>query len=97
MRCAVIAFMTCVAALGGCAEFPQLDGTISAAQSDAPFPDLIPLAPIIARATAPSRAAPEGVEAALGARLANLRARAAGLRGPVISPADRTRMMRPRG
>lgn len=76
--------------LVGCTTFPQLEGTIPPAQSNASFPELVPLTPIIAQSVAPARTVP----ALPTGRIAGLRARAAALRGPVIAPPLRNRMLR---
>lgn len=78
--------------LAACTEFPELDGTVPPAAASNP-PRLVPLAPLLSQANASDRGAAE-VESALSPRLANLRARAARLRGPVIPPATRARMLR---
>ena len=78
--------------LAACTEFPALDGTVPPAAANGP-PDLVPLAPLLAQANATDRGAAD-VQSALTPRLANLRARAARLRGPVIPPAARARMLR---
>lgn len=80
-------------ALAACTEFPALEGTVAPASANAQAPELVPLAPLLAQANATDRGAAE-VETALSPRLANLRARAARLRGPVIPPAARARMLR---
>lgn len=82
-----------LASLSACAEFPELDSTITPAQANAPFPELVPLASLVARADT-NNSASANVEAAITPRLADLRARAARLRGPVIAPAIRDRMLR---
>lgn len=70
-----------------CAPFPELDGTISEAARNAPFPRLINIDTIAA--PAPSEA-PD--LANLDARLARLNARAEALRGPVIDPGTTNRL-----
>lgn len=80
------------AVLAGCAPAPDLGGTIPPELEAAPYPRLLPLEPILA-ASRDSAIAPD-VEAGLDARAARLRARAAGLRGPVIEPPLRARMAR---
>jgi hypothetical protein len=80
-------------ALSACSQFPELDGTIAPDQSNTPFPDLVPLAPLIAQAGVTNTAGATAA-AGLSPRLANLRARAARLRGPVIPAPIRTRMLR---
>ena len=87
------ALFTLLAALPACTEFPQLDATVSPQQANAPFPEFVPLAPILAQANASSGAA-ELANTDIEPRLANLRARAARLRGPVIPAAIRARMLR---
>lgn len=76
-----------------CTEFPALDGTVPPAQANGPYPDLVPLAPLVARANTSTGTLAE-IEQSLTPRLAALRARADGLRGPVIPPAERERMTR---
>ena len=79
--------------LAACAEFPALDARIGPEAAAAPYPALVPLAPILAAADSQPRAA-AGVEAGLASRIAALRARAATLRGPVLTTADRQRLGR---
>lgn len=68
MRIALIFFVL----LPACASFPQLEGTISAAARDAPYPPLTPV---------PIAPAAQGQDAAdLQARAAALQARAAQIR-----------------
>jgi hypothetical protein len=76
--------------LSGCAEFPALEGTIDAAAMNAPYPQLIPLDPLLAQVGGLASATAASV--GLGGRVAALAARAAALRGPVIEPATRARM-----
>lgn len=91
-----LACLICLFVLTACTEFPALEGTIAPAQANAPYPDLVPLAPLIAQANAGSAAqdSAQNAQAALDPRLAALRARAARLRGPVIPPAQAARMRR---
>lgn len=88
MRFALIALLTLVS----CTEFPELGGTITPNQSNAPFPTLVPLDHILAQSANTTTAGPTA-EADLTPRLANLRARASRLRGPVIPSAQRARML----
>lgn len=81
----------CFACLAGCAQFPELDAVQDPAVAEADFPALLPLDGLL-DAPAP-RATPEVAED-VGARVAGLRARAAGLRGDVIGAAARSRMAR---
>ncbi|KPP85044.1 MAG: hypothetical protein HLUCCA08_11745 [Rhodobacteraceae bacterium HLUCCA08] len=83
-------------ALAGCADLPALEGRVSADIAAAPYPAITPLGPILARADAlavSGRASPAAL-APVEARLAALRARADALRGPVIPPAQRARLLR---
>jgi hypothetical protein len=89
----ILAVLPLIIALSACAEFPALDGTVSPAQANAPFPDLVPLASLIQQANEDGSASTL-VEAAISARIANLRARASRLRGPVIPSSARARMLR---
>lgn len=79
--------------LSSCAEFPELDQRISPELAAAPVPELVPLAPLIARANAAPRIT-AATTAGLSGRVAALAARAARLRGPVIAAPVRTRMLR---
>ncbi|MBU2993936.1 hypothetical protein Q4555_11105 [Octadecabacter sp. 1_MG-2023] len=89
MRLTAFLLMT----LSACTQFPELDGTIAPELVQGAAPDLIPLGPLLLQAEAADQGAAE-VETEISPRLANLRGRAAGLRGPVIAPAIRARMLR---
>lgn len=95
MRLAVICALT-LAGLTGCTQFPELDGTVSPAVANAPPPELVPLAPLLAQANSGQTTAnsAEAAQQALTSRLASLRARADRLRGPVLPAATRARMIR---
>jgi len=71
-----IALFLGVSLLAGCTQFPELDRTITPALEAAPYPDLVPIDPLLAKATA-GRIDPLRTEAALTGRAANLEARAA--------------------
>ncbi len=77
--------------LAACAPFPDLDDTLDETARSAAFPDLVPLAPILA-AVDGDRIQRQPLTAE--ARVSDLRARAARLSGPVIEPALRRRMGR---
>ena len=79
-----------IAALAGCAQFPELDAATSATARDAPYPDLIPVEDIMAQVPQ-DRITPD-TASGLSARVAALRARAARLRGSVIDSPTRARM-----
>jgi hypothetical protein len=80
-------------ALIGCTQFPQLDGTVAHDVEHAPYPELLPLEPILAKANT-SAVNPAQEEASLQGRLGQLRARANRLRGSVLSGAEKLRLER---
>lgn len=67
--------LSSAALLGACAQFPALDRTITPAMEAAPYPDLVPIEPLLAQAEAGS-VDPLRTEAALTGRAAGLQARA---------------------
>jgi len=89
MRLLLALFVT----LAACAEFPALDGTVSPDVAANGFPDLVPIAPLVAQANAATSTAP-ATPANLSSRVAALNARAARLRGPVIPAPARGRLLR---
>ena len=78
-------------ALAACAQFPALDTRLTDADRAAPYPALIPLGPLLAQTDAMGTAAPPDQTA----RIAALADRAAALRRPVLTPADRARLSTP--
>lgn len=82
--------------LAACAEIPALDDRLTEADRTAPYPQLTALGPVLARADDAASAARETAAGAgaVDARVADLRARAAALRGPVVPAATRERMGR---
>jgi hypothetical protein len=78
-------------ALSACTQFPALDRTITPALENADYPALVPLDPLLASATV-GRVDTVQTEAALNARVARLRARAARLRGSVLSGREKQRL-----
>lgn len=71
-----------------CADFPALDGTVSSAARDAPFPTLIDIRPLVATAQAGNEP-----PASLDSRITALQARAAALRASdVIASSDSDRL-----
>ncbi|QGY00401.1 hypothetical protein EI983_12540 [Roseovarius faecimaris] len=76
--------------LAACAEFPELDATLSDAARAAPYPQLLPVEELNARVGEPriDAEAADGIEA----RVAALKARAARLRGTVLDSSTRARM-----
>jgi hypothetical protein len=81
----------CAALLAACTQFPALDDSVSAQTRAAPYPDLVPLERLTSQVPSP-RADASATEAALNARLARLRARAAGLRGGVLTGREKLRL-----
>jgi hypothetical protein len=80
------------ALLAACTQFPELDSRTSRASADTPYPTLVSLGPLLARAAVPGRA--EAVQTTLAARAAALRARANALRGrSVMDGATRLRLL----
>ncbi|KEJ89269.1 hypothetical protein [Sulfitobacter donghicola] len=80
-----------VALLGACTQFPALDHTISPELANADYPELVPLQPVLAAAQN-SRVEPVQAGAAIDGRVAALKARAARLRGSVLTGAERQRL-----
>jgi hypothetical protein len=78
-------------ALTGCTQFPALDRTITPAMEAADYPELVPLDPLLA-GIRDSAVDPVEMETALSGRLARLRAKAARLRGPILSAGERARL-----
>lgn len=76
--------------LTACSAFPQLDDTLSPGVKAANYPDLVPVEALRAQASEPriDDRMLDGIEA----RVARLKARAARLRGTVLSGADRARL-----
>ena len=96
LACSLAVCLALLSGLGACTQFPELDGTVAPTDADAPAPDLVPLAPLLAQANQGSdtASAAQSAQTALTPRLAALRARADRLRGPVIPAAIRARMLR---
>ncbi|UOA31317.1 hypothetical protein DSM110093_01081 [Sulfitobacter sp. DSM 110093] len=61
--------------MAGCTQFPALDRTITPELDAAPFPDIVPIDPLLAQASA-GRIDPARTEAELSGRAAQLDARA---------------------
>jgi len=78
-------------ALASCAAFPALDQTITAADRAAPYPSLTNIDALLAAAPV-DRAGPS--LQTQESRIAGLRARAARLRGPVLSRGETQRLQR---
>lgn len=79
--------------LTACARFPELDATVDPSAEGADFPPLIPIEGLLETPTSSDADGPDP-SADVAARVANLRARAARLRGQIVDPATRARMQR---
>lgn len=89
----VLVFTTALAlagAVSGCAQFPELDASVSDTVRAQPFPDLVPLDGLQARLDS-TQITPE-TGPAVEARIAQLKARAARLRGAVVDAPTRARI-----
>lgn len=77
--------------LAGCTPFPDLGAAVSASAKSAPYPRLAPIDGLLDRANAPG---PDvaAIRSGLAGRVGALRARAAGLKRPIVEPAVRARM-----
>lgn len=89
LRPSLYALTLCL--ISACTQFPELDETVTPELEAADFPALVPLDPILANARS-AQSQTLRTEAALEARVANLRARAARLRGSVLSGPERQRL-----
>jgi hypothetical protein len=89
LTCLII--VSAASGLAACTQFPELEGSISAAARQAPYPTLLPNA--LLGAVQPVADAPDIAET-LTARAANLRARGDILRGAaIVDPQDRAAMI----
>lgn len=77
--------------MGACAQFPALDRTVTPQLEAAAYPDLVPLAPVLAAAEA-GGVEPEQATANIDRRVAALKSRAARLRGSILSGPERQRL-----
>lgn len=89
MRLTLSALALC--AFSACAQFPELDRTVTPELEAASFPALVPLEPILSRTRTAQRDNTQ-TQDVLEARVANLRARAARLRGSVLTGRERQRL-----
>lgn len=77
--------------VAACTQFPEIDAVETPGVENAPYPELLPLDTLLE--SGPPRATPE-MRGDVEARAAALKARAAGLDGPVVDDATRSRMAR---
>lgn len=82
--------LACVLLLTGCTDFPDLEGRLTAADADQPYPALVPAETILAGAQDP--AIQSDTQSSLDARVAALEQRAAALRDAGLDPEARARM-----
>ncbi|HEY9038771.1 MAG TPA: hypothetical protein VIN05_07500 [Roseovarius sp.] len=88
-----LALITALAAVGllpGCAQFPELDATLTDEARRPPYPDLVPLSGLQERISGTNT--DPGTAPAIEARIAGLKTRAARLSGTVIDSDTRARM-----
>lgn len=83
--------LTLAAFSTGCTQFPALDRTISQELEAVAYPALVPIEPLLAQADA-GQVDATVTQANLNGRLARLRARAARLRGSVLSGREKQRL-----
>lgn len=84
-------FLLCLGLTGSCASFPEIDAAMGAGARDAPFPTLAPIDGLLDRAAAVTIDGSEGER--LSARAAWLRSRARALQAPVLTRAERRRLL----
>lgn len=77
--------------IGACTQFPALDHTVTPELANADYPTLVTLGPVLASAQI-SGIEPVQATAAIDARVNALKARAARLRGSVLTGAERLRL-----
>lgn len=77
--------------VGACAEFPALERTITPELTAADYPALVPLGPVLASAQSVGTE-PVQATATIDGRVSALKARAARLRGSVLSGRERQRL-----
>lgn len=85
------AFLTLILSVVGCVQFPEIDDATGQAAKEADYPDLIPFDTLLTSTEAPQTEAAD-TQAQLEARVSGLQARAAGLRGSVLSGQERNRL-----
>ncbi|MGC1495067.1 MAG: hypothetical protein WA790_04605 [Sulfitobacter sp.] len=90
-RTALYTLPLALLALSACTQFPALDRTLTPQLENADYPTLEPIEPLLASAHA-GRVDPVQTENALNGRIARLRARAARLRGSVLSGREKQRL-----
>lgn len=74
-----------------CTQFPELDRRATPELLASDYPEIVPVEPLLARAQM-DRVNPDRTEARLEGRVAALQARAARLRGSVLSGTEKQRL-----
>ncbi|WP_298971322.1 hypothetical protein [uncultured Roseobacter sp.] len=87
----VLALLILPLSLAGCVQFPEIDDATGQVAEQADYPDLVPLEPVLGALPTTTGDSDE-TQAQLEARVSGLKARANGLRGPVLSDGDRARL-----
>lgn len=85
------ALLASLALTGACTQFPALDQTVTPDMTQSAYPALVPVAPILAAART-NGVEPVQATAALDARIAALKERAARLSGSVLTGPERQRL-----
>ncbi|MEH6521685.1 hypothetical protein [Sulfitobacter sp.] len=85
------ALLASLTLIGACTQFPQLDHTTTPDLENSNYPMLVPLGPVLASSQT-SGIEPIQATAGIDARVSALKARAARLRGSVLSGAERQRL-----
>lgn len=85
-------FTVTLLGLAACGDIPQITSAQVDAARAAPYPDLVPLDTLLQNAQTRVPQITSASITSMNSRIASLRARAAGLRRPVIDPATRAEM-----
>lgn len=88
LSCILCAGLTTI--LASCATSPDLP--MASQQATGPAPRLVPITGLVRQAAVQDGLTAATLASAPQARAANLRARAAALRGPIFDPSDRNRL-----
>lgn len=83
----------CLCLLGGCSDFPQVDAAVSAAEIPDTVPRILPLDGVAMSADEDSSADARRAARSLAGRAAALKRRARTLGGPVLTGAERRRLL----
>lgn len=87
----IVFLTTCLTLIAACSDLPDIKDSLSAQTAAAPYPALIALQPVATQTDALDQNALE-TEEELRLRSEALRARAAGLRKPVLDADERSRL-----